>query len=621
MPSWTALQLTPVAFLLILPGVFAYPPRPVVVKDANSLLPAYDYVVVGGGLSGLVVANRLSENPAVTVLVIEAGSFDKDEDFVTIPGLAGGAVGTQYDWNTTYAANEFLGDRVVAIPQGKVVGGSTKLNRMVFDRGSQSDYDAWAAVGNEGWDWETLLPYFQKTETFTPPTPEIQAEYNITWDDAAHGTSGYIQTSYSPFFWPSYKNIIAATQELGIPIAEDQANGSPIGGYFCPHNLDPKTLTRSSAEEAYYNTAVSRTNFHLIANNRVTRLRTRNVRGAVTVTNVEFTTAQGVQSKSVGVRKDAILAAGSLHTPQLLQLSGIGDPAHLSTINVTTVVDLPAVGQNLHDHVSVVVVAPLGNGPVGPSALTSNATFAAEARAQYDAERKGPLTSPTGDFLHFLPLSLLSDAADAIQAEATAQDPSAHLLPGTPDSVAQGYSALHAELAEKLSSPDSAVMEYIWADDVIVVGLQKPFSRGNVKATSGNVFDAPIAESGFLSNPLDVTLLREGIRFARKIHAAPSIAALAPFEVAPGANVTADADLDAFIRGSAATLFHPCGTAKLGAREDGGVVDNDLKVYGVKGLRVVDASIMPIHPAAHSMTTVYAVAERAADLIKAGNGY
>lgn len=185
--------------------------------------------------------------------------------------------------------------------------------------------------------------------------------------------------------------------------------------------------------------------------------------------------------------------------------------------------------------------------------------------------------------------------------------------------MAQGYRALHAELAEKLSSQDSAVMEYIWADDVIVLGLQKPFSRGNVKAASGNVFDAPVANSGFLSNPLDVALLREGVRFARKIHAAPSIAALQPFEVVPGANVTADADLDAFIRGSAATLFHPCGTAKLGAREDGGVVDKNLKVYGVQKLRVVDASIMPIHPAAHSMTTVYAVAEKAADLIKAGN--
>ncbi|KAH7363120.1 hypothetical protein B0T11DRAFT_282129 [Plectosphaerella cucumerina] len=490
---------------------------------------------------------------------------------------------------------------------------------MVFDRGSKSDYDSWGALGNEGWQWDTLLPYFQKTETFTEPTPEILSEYNITWDDAVHGESGYIQTSYSPFFWPTTKNIVAATQELGIEIARDQANGSPIGGYFCPHNLDPVQLTRSSAEEAYYRTAVARRNFHLIANNRVTRLRTTNGAGGATVTAVEFTGAQGAQSRSVGVRKEAILAAGALHTPQILQLSGIGDRAHLSTINVTTVVDLPAVGQNLHDHVSVVVVAPLGNAPVGQSALTSNATFAAEARAQYDAQRQGPLTSPTGDFLHFLPLSVISDAADAISAEAAAQDPSAHLLPGTPASVAQGYRALHAELAEKLASQDSAVMEYIWADDVIVLGLQKPFSRGNVKAASGNVFDAPVANSGFLSNPLDVALLREGVRFARKIHAAPSIAALQPFEVVPGANVTADADLDAFIRGSAATLFHPCGTAKLGARENGGVVDKNLKVYGVQKLRVVDASIMPIHPAAHSMTTVYAVAEKAADLIKAGN--
>lgn len=261
--------------------------------------------------------------------------------------------------------------------------------------------------------------------------------------------------------------------------------------------------------------------------------------------------------------------------------------------------------------------ATVGNAPLVQGALTSNASFAADARAQYDAQRKGPLTSSTADFLHFLPLSVISNATAAIQAEAQAQDPSAHLLPDTPAAVAQGYQALHGELARQLSDRESAIIEYIWADDVIVVGLQKPFSRGSVKATSSNVFDAPVADSAFLRNPLDVALLREGVRFARRIHETPAIAALQPFEVAPGANVTADADLDAFIRGSAGTLFHPCGTAKLGAREDGGVVDSNLRVYGIKGLRVVDASIMPIHPASHSMTTVYAVAEKAADLIKA----
>ncbi|GKT70436.1 GMC oxidoreductase [Colletotrichum tofieldiae] len=186
-------------------GALARPSSSVCLKKQNDtqLLPSYDYVVVGAGASGLTVANRLSEDPNVTVLVIEAGELDAGEDFVKIPGLAGGAVGTKYDWNTTYVANDALGGRVVSIPQGKIVGGSTKLNRMVFDRGSKSDYDRWESLGASGWNWDTLLPYFKKNEKFTPPTPEIVAEWGIEVDDSAHGNDGLMQVTYSPFFWPT----------------------------------------------------------------------------------------------------------------------------------------------------------------------------------------------------------------------------------------------------------------------------------------------------------------------------------------------------------------------------------------------------------------------------------
>ncbi|KAL1642160.1 hypothetical protein SLS61_009821 [Didymella pomorum] len=520
------------------------------VTRADELLKEYDYVVVGGGASGLTVANRLSEQPATTVLVIEAGQFDQNEDFVTIPGLAGGAVGTKYDWNTTYAASEYLDGRSVSVAQGKVVGGSTKLNRMVFDRGAKSDYDGWEALGEEGWNWKSLLPYFKKNEIFTPPVDEIRDEYNITWDENAHGYKGYMHSTYSAFIWPTTKNLIEATRSLNIPIPQDQANGNAIGGYFTPHNMDPTQYRRSSAEEAYYDSVVMRENFHLIAGHQATRILTCTDR-TVKATGVEFAASSNATAQSVKAKREVILAAGSLHTPQLLQVSGIGDPALLSKIDVPTVVDLPAVGQSLHDHVYVMVVNAINTTLAQSSLLTSNATFAAEARAEYDTEHRGPYTSPTGDFLLFLPLSTYSNATAAIHAAALAANASLSLPYDAPAEVASGYAASYESLNSKLLTKDAAFLEVIWADGVMFLGLQHPYSRGSVKAPSKSSFDAPIADAGFLRNPLDTVLLREAVRFSRRLVTEPSIAELRPFEAVPGANVTSDADIDAYIKSSA----------------------------------------------------------------------
>lgn len=338
-------------------------------------------------------------------------------------------------------------------------------------------------------------------------------------------------------------------------------------------------------------------------------------------------------------KREVIVAAGSLHTPQLLQISGIGDPALLASIEVPTVVDLPAVGQSLHDHVYVMVVnareclvpaaidtkltfKSVNTSLTQTAELTSNATFAAEARAQYETEKRGPLTSPTGDFLLFLPLLTYTNASASIHAAALASDAALSLPSDVPAEVASGYAASYSSLNAKLLANDSAFLEVIWADGVMFLGLQHPYSRGSVKAASSSVFDAPVADAGFLRNPLDTMLLREALRFSRRLIAQPSIAALNPFEAVPGTNVTSDADIDLYIKNSASTLWHPAGSCKMGKKDQGGVVDGDLKVYGIEGLRVVDASVLPMLPASHTMTTVYAVAEKAADIIKAaGRGY
>lgn len=434
--------------------------------------------------------------------------------------------------------------------------------------------------------------------------------------DLATSQSPAVQEIYLP---PPTDNIINATKELGITIQKDQAAGQPIGGYFCPHNINSTLVTRSSAREAYYTPAAGRSNLHLITSQQVTRLLTTgggSDNGTATVTGVEYAASAEGPRSTITVGKEAILAAGALHTPPLLQVSGIGASALHQEIGVSTVVDLPAVGQNFQDHVSLAAVATVTTDQITSSLLTSNETFAAEALAQYHEQKAGPYTSPTGDFLLFLPLTTYSNASASIASQADGLDGTQYLPSDAPAEVVAGYQKEQAILNSHLTRDDSAMLELIWDTGLLVLGLQHPFSRGSVKASSNSTFDQPNATPGYLSNPLDLALLKEALTFARRVWATDAIASLSPVEVSPGANVTADADVESWIRDNVGTLYHPAGSCKMGAREEGGVVDDQLKVYGVSNLRVVDASVMPLLPATHIMTAVYGVAEKAADIIK-----
>jgi len=229
--------------------------------------------------------------------------------------------------------------------------------------------------------------------------------------------------------------------------------------------------------------------------------------------------------------------------------------------------------------------------------------------------RTGPLTTPGNDFLQFLSLHMYSDLADSIHGQAAAGNVSLSLPLDAPAEVVRGYQALYHSLTERLLSNSTAMLEVIWADGTLVLVLQHPYSRGFIKASSSNAFDAPIRDAGLLRNPLDVALLREAIRFGRRLLMTDELSRLSPSELLPGVNITSNQGLDDFIRQGAETIAHPVGSCKMGPREQGGVVDKELKVYSVEGLRIVDASVMPAIPAAHTMATVYAVASKAGDMI------
>ncbi|KAI9052247.1 hypothetical protein LZ554_003604 [Drepanopeziza brunnea f. sp. 'monogermtubi'] len=591
----------------------AFPGR--ILDRATEILPKYDYVVAGGGLSGLVVASRLAENPRTTILVIEAGGFSEDEDWITIPLVSSGNVpsvgngprGSKYDWNMTGVPQPELGNRSIKTPAGKVIGGGTILNGMVFNRGSKSDYDRWELLGNPGWNFENLLSYFKKSEKSTPPSLKLDLEgWAVGYNPAYHGRHGKVQSSFAPFVWPSTRNFINAMRELAVTVIYDAMGGNAAGAYWFTQSVDPENETRSTSQEFV---TPSRPNLHLLIRNRVTRI----IMDSGKAKGVEFSTGKNAVKNTVQASREVILAAGALHTPQILLLSGIGEAEHLSNLGIQVVVDLPGVGSNYQDHLllftgQTVDIAPsIGN--------FSNLTWASEQRAIYDSTRGGPFATIGANFLAFLPVGSFSNMT-SMSIAAAAQPSTHHLSSETPPEVRAGYEAQYTLLKKGLSSSSVAYMEFIFDDIAILPALQQPFSRGIVSINSTSPFDDPVIDARYLSNPLDLALMVEAVKYARTIRETDAMQAINAVETYPGAQVETSEQIEAFVRAGIDTEHHHAGSASMLPRELGGVVDPELRVYGVQGLRIVDASIIPMLPAAHLQATLYGVAEKAAYLIR-----
>ncbi|ESZ95058.1 choline dehydrogenase [Sclerotinia borealis F-4128] len=589
----------------------------IVVRD-TALLTNYDFIIVGGGTSGLVVGNRLSENPATTVLIIEAGELDQGEDFIYIPLLAGigkGATGTKYDWNLTYSPQPAANDRSIAIAQGKVVGGGSCLNLMAFDLAGKVDYDRWVEVGGVGWN--DLFPYFKKLTNYTPPAPEIAKEWDIQTDPTAHGYKGYVHSSYPTFYWPSNKYFFTAMKFLGIRKVFDSLNGDVNGALWNPHSLDPDTKTRSNSRTAYWNSASNRTNLHLLTGHHVTRLITKSNSGGVSVAGVEAsysTSSNGSRSIALAA-KEVVLAAGVIHSPQLLQLSGIGNPSLLGQFGINTVVNLPGVGANFQDHPLLRYTTTLDIA-LSVNNLTRNATFNAEMLALYKFNRTGPYSTAGANAYAFIGTPSFTNATLQIVSLASSITPASYLPSNVDPSVLVGYEAQYKILTRDLASNSVPIMEFIYLDGSVLAILQHPFSRGSVAITSTDPFTPPSANPGFLSHQTDLLLLSAAGKYARTIINTPTFAPLSPVETIPGPSVQTEADFEAWVRSTVFTTHHPTGSTSMMKRQYGGVVDSNYKVYGVNNLRVVDAGTFPMLPAAHLQATVYAMAERASDVIK-----
>lgn len=513
--------------------------------------PEYDYIIVGAGGAGCVLANRLSEDRGAAVLLLEAGTAD-DEPRILEPSAYRSLSQGDFNWGYGTEPEPSAGNRRIPIPGGKVWGGSSSISAMVYVRGAAEDYDHWRETGLSAWGYEQLLPYFRR------------AENNERGASRFRGAGGPLNVADPRYVAPIAQAFVRAAQETGVP-RNDDFNGAEAGGvgYF---QLNQKDGQRHSASFAYLRPALERSNLRVESRSLATRVLFE-ARRAV---GVEY--RQGGNTYRARARREVILSAGAVGSPKLLMLSGIGPARHLEDLGIPLLSDLPGVGRNLQDHPRVAVsyrsLKPLG---------LPDAEARAAARRQYEAHRTGPLTSAGPAAGAFISVSPGSSCPDLL------------LYLGTND-------------RENSFSINAVVLH--------------PRSRGSITIRTARPEDPPEIRVGYLSNPWDLEMLVRGIRRAREIAGSKGLDSYRGEEISAGASESSPDELERNVRQSVTTFFHLAGTCRMGT-DSGAVVDERLRVRGVQGLRVVDASVMPTLPGAPTLPATIAIAEKGAELLGA----
>ncbi|KAH9204000.1 hypothetical protein DL95DRAFT_529426 [Leptodontidium sp. 2 PMI_412] len=605
-------------FVLIVPCL-ALPSRGLaqVKSRASELSESYDYIIVGGGTSGLGVADRLTQDGTKTVLVVEYGYLEDMSPDILVPAAATYGRNMSHFLDYMSVPQIELNNQTTIAYAPTIVGGASAVDHMIFDRGSVNDYDNWEKLQNPGWGWNELFPYFQKSVTFTPPTSGEQEKYGYTYDESAYGGNGPIYASYPPFQWPQQKLQWNAWLDLGVKPTKEGAGGEALGLFWIPSSMDPKTKTRSYAKTGYYDASSSRENYHILMGYQAREIVISNLRAEGII--IQARAGTNTTNTKVSAKREVVLAAGAFGSPILLQRSGVGPKDLLRSAGIDVKLDLPGVGQNLQDH-SATILQYNYTTNLEPNTLTANIspTFKAEVEEEYFNNQTGPMTVGYGNSAVFLPLSAIDPNYENLLAKLAAQD-SANFLPSTYDTTLQaGYSLQKTLLQASFASHKSAILE-VWfhGDPTVLLVFQKPLSRGTVSINTTSPFSNPLIDPRTFSNPLDLEIDVSMVKYVRKWFSAASQGSLTPVENLPGNAVQSDEQIIAAIRQlSSPSVGHPMGTCAMMPLKLGGVVGPDLLVHGIKGLSVVDASIMPLAPATHPISTVYAVAEKASDLIK-----
>ncbi|KAJ6005745.1 hypothetical protein N7451_003689 [Penicillium sp. IBT 35674x] len=575
---------------------------PLISAVSHASEPKYDYIVVGGGTSGLVVANRLSELSNVTVLVIEAGGSVYNNINVTDTGGYGNAFGTDIDWAYKTVEQKWGGGTTQTVRAGKALGGTSTINGMVYLRAQTSQIDAWEKIGNKGWNWENLYPYFKKGEQFQVPTDYSFLEGSgVAYDPAYHGYDGPLKVGWtSTQLNDGLAQVMNATyQNMSVPIPY---NKDPNGGQMIGYTLYPKTVNsdlniREDAARAYYFPYQSRKNLHVWLHTNVNKLTWKD--GAeVTADGVEITFSNGTTT-SVKASREVILAAGALKSPLLLELSGIGNPDILSKYDIETKINLPTVGENLQDQ--------MNNGLAYDSKI--NYTKSADYVAYPSAEQLFTNATAVGAQL-FRKLPAYAAQVASANGNVTRAADIERFFKIQWDLIFKSG----IPVAEILLEPSGYTYDTEYWGSV-------PFSRGNIHISSADPTAPATIDPKYFMLDFDLHAQVQAARLIREIFKTEPFADMAGEETSPGLSTVAansdDEGWSSFLKSNFRSNFHPITTAGMMPKEIGGVVDTSLKVYGTSNVRVVDASIIPFQVCGHLQSTIYAVAERAADIIKA----
>jgi choline dehydrogenase-like flavoprotein len=532
-------------------------------------LEEYDYVIVGAGSAGCVLANRLSAAPDIRVLLLEAGGWDRDP-MLRVPLGVGRIWGyARYDWGYSTEPEPNADGRRIEIARGKLIGGCSSINAMGYIRGHRADYDRWASQGLAGWSFAQVLPYFKRAETWEDGETEVR------------GGAGPLFVRRTKVPDPLYDAYIAAGTRAGHPYTDDYNGAQQHGFAWCQWTI--RDGRRGSTSAAYLRPALQRRNLTIRTRAHATRILIEQGHAV----GVEY--LSGGQLATVRARREILLSGGTINSPQLLMLSGIGDPDHLANIGIAPIVSLRGVGQNLQDHYAT-ILAHERKEP-GPFRHFTRADRLMLGMARAYLLGSGPATDVPSGFMAFLKTDPGINVPDFQLIFRSAPPGAGPWFPGFRRPWHDGFACRPV--------------------------LLHPESRGSIRLRSADPLAPVIIRQNFLATEKDVRTLRAAFRSTREVAAMAPLDAFRGREVSPGPDARSDADVDAHARATGITAHHPAGTCRMGlAGDNRAVVDAELRLHGVAGLRVVDASVMPDLVGGNINAAVIMIAEKAADMIR-----